>query len=159
MQHDSSNVAMYAVVLCLPLLVWVVSRPVVWQRVRPRLAPYAKRVWAALLEREGPDDLVLQRWALIRLDQLRHDLERVRRLLADDAWMTATRQTGNRLAYEHLLHDVREAEATAAAYGPVEDSAAVAAPTPRPLPRLTFAPVETRTNVEVLELGPTGRWF
>ncbi len=155
--QQPSDVIAYAVVLCLPLLAWVISRPPVWTPLRARVDPYALRLWDQLVEREEPDERVLRRWAFIRLEQLRNDLERVRLRVADDEWMTATRQTGNRLAHERLIHDVRAAEIVAAAYGPVEQPVVVAAPTPRALPRLTLSAPMARSTIEVMEFGPPRR--
>ncbi len=42
-----------------------------------------------------------------RRQRLCADLRRVEHLIATDTWMSATRQLGNRLAYEQLLDDLR----------------------------------------------------
>ena len=157
MEQPNDTVA-YIAVLCLPFVAWLVSRPPVWSRLRPRLEPGLVRLRQQLTETEEPDEGVLRSWAVKRLEQLVGDLERVRRLLSDDAWMTATRQVGNRLAYERLTRDVREAEVAAAAFGPVNLPVQQAAPTPVGVPRpVSYAPAPASV-VEIIEFGPTGRW-
>jgi hypothetical protein len=159
MQENVADAVAFTVVFALPFTAWVISRPPVWRRVRAWLEPLARRLWAQLAQPDEPDESLLRQWALSRLEQLRAHLERVRRLILDDEWMTATRQTANRIAHERLIHDVREAELAVAAYGPVETFEAAAAPTPRALPRLTFAAPAAGKAVEVMEFGPSGRWL
>ena len=160
MQEHVSDAYAFLAVMCLPLLVWVVSRPPVWARVRAHLEPVAVRLWQQLVVPEPPDQAVLRRWAAERLEQLRAHLERVRRLILDDEHMTATRQVGNRMAHERLVRDVREAEEALAAFGPVEPWLVPAAPTlvpMRPARSAYLAPVSS--VVEVIEFGPSGRWI
>ena len=158
MQENVGDAYAFLVVLCAPFLVWIASRPPIWKRLRPRLEPVARWLWLEVVEPEQPDPEVLRRWALVRLEELRGHLERVRRLILDDEWMTATRQCANRLAYDHLIADVRGAEAAVLAYGLVVPAVASAAPTPRAVPRLAFSPAPVRPVVEVIEFGPRGRW-
>jgi hypothetical protein len=159
MQEHVGDVVAFFVMLCLPLIVWVVSRPPVWRRLRPRLERVAIALWRQLVQPDEPDQEALRRWAVLRLEQLRHHLERVRRLIVDDEWMTATRQTANRMAYEHLVRDVREAETTASAFGPVEPWLAPAAPSPLATSRFSFTAPAQRPAVEIIEFGPRGRWI
>lgn len=159
MQEHVSDVVAFFVVVFLPLLVWVVSRPPVWFRLRTRLDPLGVRLWEQLVDRDEPDEQVLRQWAVQRLERLQGHLGRVRRLILDDEWMTATRQTANRLAHEHLVRDVREAEAAVAAFGPVEPWLAPAASTSLSAPRLTFTAPAARSAIEVIEFGPRGRWI
>ena len=159
MQENVGDAYAFLVVLCAPFLVWVVSRPPIWTRLRPRLEPVAIRLWQQVVEQEQPDQDVLRRWAVDRLEQLRGHLERVRRLILDDEHMTATRQVGNRMAHERLVRDVRDAEAAVLAYGLVERRGPQAAPTPRSLPRLAFSAPAVGPVVEVIEFGPSGRWL
>lgn len=68
--------------------------------------------WAAERVGEDADDpdhdhLAADLVVVLRRERLVRDLQRVQHLVATDAWMSATRQIGNRLAYEQLLHDVR----------------------------------------------------
>ena len=156
MQENVADAVAFSVMMVLPFVAWIVSRPPVWRVVRRWLEPLGRRLWHQLVQPEEPDEQALRQWAVLRLEQLQEHLARVRRLILDDAWMTATRQTANRIACEHLVHDVREAEAAVAAFGPVE---VPAAPTPFAAPRLTFAAPAAGSTVEVMEFGPVGRWF
>jgi len=155
MQEQASDAYAFLAVMCLPVLIWIISRPPLWSRLRPRLEPAVVRLWQQIVEPEQPDLEVLRRWTAVRLEQLQGHLERVRRLISDDEWMTATRQVANRMAHEHLVRDVREAEATLEGFGPVEPEAAVWLPTSR----LAFSAPPTRSVVEVIEFGPSGRWL
>ncbi|SEP77531.1 hypothetical protein [Microlunatus flavus] len=155
MQHAGDAVT-FVVVLCLPVAVWLISRPWAWERIRPYARRFGLRIWGQLVVDEEPDPATLQRWAVERLGRLRTDLERVRRLLLDDEWMSATRQVGNRLAYERLVVDVRRAEAQVPA-ALVPDVAA--APTPVAAPRFAFVAPSGQPSVEVIEFGPAGRWL
>ena len=159
MQEHLGDAVAFVVVMFLPPIAWTLSRPPVWRRLRPRLEPLAVRLWEQLVDREQPDDEVLRLWAALRLEQLRGHLERVRRLILDDEWMTATRQTANRLAHVRLVRDVREAEVALSAFGPVPPVAAPAALTPLAAPRLAFSAPVNRSVVEVIEFGPSGRWI
>ena len=158
MQEHSSDVVAFCVVLLLPLAAWVVSRPPLWLRVRARLGPFGVRLWRQLSVPEPPDEDQLRRWAEQRLEQLQHHLERVRRLILDDAWMTATRQVANRLAHEHLVRDVHAAEAAVAVFGPVAAWMVPTGPTLMAVPRFANAAPAPRATVEVIEFGPRGRW-
>ena len=159
MQENVGDAYAFLVVLCAPFLVWVISRPPIWRRLRPRLQPVAMRLWLQVVEQEQPDEDVLRRWALVRLEQLRGHLERVRLLILDDEWMTATRQCANRMAHAHLVRDVAAAEAAVLAYGPIEPVFAPAAASPFASPRLAFSAASSRPVVEVIEFGPGGRWL
>ncbi len=159
MQENVSDAYAFLAVLCLPFLGWVLSRPPVWLRVRTRLDPVAVRVWHQVVEQEQPDEEVLRRWAGMRLEQLRGHLERVRRLILDDEWMTGTRQVGNRMARDRLVLDVREAELALSAFGPVEPVIVLAAPTPISAPQFAYSAPAARSVVEVIEFGPSGRWL
>jgi hypothetical protein len=159
MQEHVSDAYAFLVVVCLPLVAWVVSRPPVWRRVRARLGPVAWRLWRALVQAEEPDEEALRRWAAVRLAGLRGHLERVRLLVLDDEHMTATRQVGNRMAHERLVRDVREAELALMAFGPLEPAAAPVAVLPLAQTRLVYSPPPARPVVELIEFGPRGRWI
>ena len=162
MQEHVSDAYAFLAVMCLPLLVWVISRPPAWSRIRARLEPLGVRVWQQLVVPEPPDRAVLHRWAALRLEQLRSHLERVRRLVLDDEHMTATRQVGNRMAHERLVRDVREAEDALAVFGPVEPWLTPAAwtPTPTPMRPAQYAYHSPASSVvEMIEFGPSGRWI
>jgi len=145
----------FAVVMVVPVLVWIVSRPWVWKHLAAILRPLGVRVWRQVVVDDSPDPATLLRWAQQRLARLRADLERVRRLLLDDEWMSGTRQVGNRLAYERLVVDVREAERQV----PAAALEVPAAPSPVSAPRFTFAAPSTQPAVEMIEFGPSGRWL
>jgi len=158
MQEHASDAYAFLAVMCLPVVVWIVSRPPLWKRLRPRLEPAAARLWQQIVEPQPPDPEVLRSWAAVRLEQLRGHLERVRRLILDDEWMTATRQVANRMAHEHLVRDVREAEVALEAFGPLEPVWAVAAQTSPAASRFAYSAPAARSVVEVIEFGPGGRW-
>lgn len=157
-QHVSDAYAFLAV-MCLPLLVWVISRPPLWSRIRLHLEPVAVRLWQELVTPEPPDESVLRQWAAVRLEELQRHLERVRRLILDDSWMTATRQVANRMAHERLVRDVREADEALSAFGPSEPEVALATPTSLAASRFAFSAPAARSVTEVIEFGPTGRWL
>jgi hypothetical protein len=159
MQEHVSDAYAFLVVLCLPVVVWIISRPPLWSRLRPRLEPVAARLWQQIIEPQQPDPTILRSWATMRLEQLRSHLERVRRLILDDEHMTATRQVGNRMAHERLLRDVREAEVVLEAFGPLEPASAIPVATRPAAPRLAFSAPAARPVVEVIEFGPTGRFL
>lgn len=159
MQENAGDAYAFIAVMCLPLVVWIISRRPIWRRIRPRLEPVAVRLWQQLIQPEQPDLEVLREWAAVRLEQLQGHLERVRGLVLDDEWMTATRQVANRMAHEHLVRDVHEAEAALERFGPLEPAVAFTAPTQLAAPRLAFSAAPARSVVEVIEFGPSGRWL
>ena len=159
MQEQAGDAYAFIAVMFLPVLVWIVSRPPLWARIRPRLQPVAARLWQQLLQPEPPDLEVLCRWAAIRLQQLQGHLERVRRLILDDEWMTATRQVANRMAHERLLRDVREAEDTLTELDPFGALTGAASPAFAASSRLAFSAAPPQRVVEVIEFGPSGRWL
>jgi hypothetical protein len=68
--------------------------------------------WAAARTEADPeesddDHLAADLVVVLRRERLVRDLQRVQHLVATDTWMSATRQIGNRMAYEQLLHDIR----------------------------------------------------
>lgn len=154
MDHALDAIA-FAVAMVLPVLVWVVSRPWVWKHLDAFLRPVGVRVWRQMVVDDTPDPATLLRWAQERLARLRADLERVRRLLLDDEWMSGTRQVGNRLAYERLIDDVREAERQV----PAAELEVPAVPTPVGAPRFAFVAPNAQPAVEMIEFGPSGRWL
>src|SRR5512133_2826899 len=80
---------------------------------RPRgvVVRLAKRVgdWATAHRQptEEWDPEEQQLWLVERRRKLCADLRRVEHLLATDTWMSATRQRGNRIAYNRLVDDLR----------------------------------------------------
>lgn len=81
-------------------------------RARRLLAPHAQRAWLWMSEHLRPEeelDPVLEAvLAARRREQLCGHVERLRRVIATDEHMSATRQIGNRLAYASLLCDLAE---------------------------------------------------
>jgi hypothetical protein len=69
------------------------------------------RLGGAILDMlSKPDDVDQEAEELSRAarrERLCADLRRVEHLIATDTWMSATRQLGNRLAYEQLLDDLK----------------------------------------------------
>ena len=62
MQEHVSDAYAFLAVMCLPLLVWAISRPPIWSRIRARLEPLSVRMWQQLIVPEPPNSAVLQRW-------------------------------------------------------------------------------------------------
>jgi hypothetical protein len=79
-------------------------------RFRSFIGQYLRRRWARVLERLDPpseqDEVAQEMRLVIRGDKLRADVRRVQRLLLTDEWMPATRQVGNRIAYEWLVREL-----------------------------------------------------
>lgn len=75
------------------------------------LARLGARALERLTDPDDPDDPVAEHAAelaaVLRRERLLRDLQRVQHLVATDAWMSAVRQIGNRMAHEQLLHDLR----------------------------------------------------
>lgn len=89
---------------------------------------------------------------MVRGDRLRADVRRVERLLVVDATMPATRQMGNRIAYEWLLRELDRYRGEVADRLPEAWNLAGDAPVTRSL----GAPSTHRPavpQVEVLEIG------
>lgn len=80
--------------------------------------PFARRIASKLLSRLGAwamdrarpepefDQLADDLSKVLRRERLRADIERLQRVIATDMSMSATRQLGNRLAYEWVLRDL-----------------------------------------------------
>ena len=96
----------YVVVSGLFIVLALLSRPVSW-RVLARFATWFDGRVA--VRHSGVDDPDRDDDALLmyRRDRLCADLRRIEHLLATDAWMSATRQLGNRLAYDQLVDELR----------------------------------------------------
>ena len=73
-------------------------------RLTRRVGDWVRTHWARTEEWDQDEhDL----WMMERRSRLCADLRRVEHLLATDAWMSATRQRGNRIAYNRLVDDLR----------------------------------------------------
>jgi len=109
------------------------------------LGPYfrrlADRAWEHLNRPEELDPEVEELMIIRRRQQLEGHIERLRRILATDSTMSATRQSGNRLAYALLL---RELERTP-----------LLMPTLVPTRTVNVVDYDTRrgSSVEILEVG------
>jgi hypothetical protein len=103
MLHLDEYLIAFALFVVLPLL----TRPGSW-RVLGRLATRVDD-WAIARGKrtDDPDRDDEDLWLMYKRDKLSADLRRVERLLATDTWMSATRQLGNRLAYDQLIDELR----------------------------------------------------
>jgi hypothetical protein len=104
---DMTELSESLVVLVLIVALVLITRPV-GRRALGRLGR-GVRGWAMshferAEERDSDED---QLWLMERRRKLCADLQRVEHLLATDAWMSATRQRGNRIAYLRLVDDLR----------------------------------------------------
>jgi hypothetical protein len=83
-----------------------------WPVTRRILVAWLERLWARVEERMSVDaevdELAEEMYWVLRRQRLSSDIERLRRLIATDSAMSATRQLGNRLAYEWLLRELRD---------------------------------------------------
>jgi hypothetical protein len=104
---DMTELSESLVVFVLIVALVLITRPV-GRRALGRLGR-GVRGWATshferAEERDSDED---QLWLMERRRKLCADLQRVEHLLATDAWMSATRQRGNRIAYLRLVDDLR----------------------------------------------------
>jgi hypothetical protein len=144
------------VVYGLVVLLLVLFRIPVTQRLLVSLArrgsDWAKTHYVRAEERDPDEDAM---WLMERRRQLCADLRRVEHLLATDTWMSATRQRGNRLAYNQLVDDLRRMPvAVSTIFEPQTFdpwNASAIEPSYRRLPSDGFRPQSP--TVEVLEIG------
>lgn len=97
---------------------------------------------------EADEDEAHARLELVRVlreERLLTDLERVRHLVATDTYMSATRQLGNRMAYEQLLAETRDFAAQPAPLPPYRAWA---------IERVELATTRRQPEIETLDL----RW-
>jgi hypothetical protein len=101
------DVGSWAIVALAFLVLPLASRPSV-QRLAVALAERTEE-WAkargAAKDRLDPEQEKLWQWTKRR--RLCAAVDRIERLIATDAWMSATRQLGNRLAYRQLVDELR----------------------------------------------------
>ena len=97
-----------AVYASLPLLVRPATRRAVG-RLAERFLDWSagRRARARDRDRDEEEEYVEQVRQMHRREKLCADLRRVEHLVATDAYMSATRQLGNRLAYEQLRDELR----------------------------------------------------
>ena len=86
----------------LPLL----SRPSVRRFVGPPMIRLGSWTVERLRPRDEPDEEADELSKVLRREQLGAEVQRLRRILATDASMSATRQIANRLAYRQLLREL-----------------------------------------------------
>ena len=118
-----------------------------------------KRLGSWFLDRfsspEVVDEVAEEMRAVIRADRLQADLRRLRRIVATDAAMSATRQLANRMAYAWLVDEYERH--CREGYPIFTETALVRVDTPAPGDRWRQpAPVRYATRVpqvEVLEIG------
>jgi len=92
----------------------------------------------------------------LRRERLQADVRRLQHLLATDEWMSATRQMGNRLAYDWLVRELdRNTRSTSPLF--VSDDTYGNWDVPGPLepttPRSRSQPAQRPAQVEILEIG------
>lgn len=114
--------------------------------------------WARvqLIPEPEPDPLALDMYRARQREKLYADIARLRRILATDEEMSATRQLGNRIAYDWLLNEferTRHVVGSVYLYDVVDDwSTAVAASPVAATPAMVPGP-RSRSTVEVLDIG------
>ena len=121
-----------------------------------RLKPVGERL-AEWVNPPPPFDPVADDLAkALRRERLQADVRRLQHLLATDEWMSATRQMGNRLAYDWL---VRELDRSTRSISPlfVSDDTYGNWDVPEagePItPRVRSQPAQRSPQVEILEIG------
>ena len=92
---------------------------------------------------------------VLRRERLCADLRRVERLIATDTWMSATRQLGNRLAYEQLLDDLRHTPDVLPAIpgiSEINNWTTTASTVQQAFPESGYGP-RNAPKIEILEIG------
>ena len=92
---------------------------------------------------------------VLRRQQLCADLRRIEHLIATDTWMSATRQLGNRLAYEQLLDDLKHTPDVLPAIPgmrEINNWTAYASADRSAIPVIGYGP-RSAPKVEILEIG------
>jgi hypothetical protein len=145
------DVSQWLALVTLFVLLPVLTRPEtvrVLSRLANRLNDWAT-THAAATEEKDEDEVQL--WLVHRRRQLGADLARIEHLLATDSWMSATRQRGNRLAYDQLVDELRRIPDVFEPHSlsPWDPSAVASGPIRFPG---TGYP-QQQSTVEVLEIG------
>jgi hypothetical protein len=101
------DTASWTIVALTFILLPVLAVPAVSRALREQ-AEHANE-WAKAREarKSVPDPEQEKLWAWTKRRQVCAALDRIERLIATDSWMSATRQLGNRLAYQQLLAELR----------------------------------------------------
>jgi hypothetical protein len=102
-QLDGTLVVMTVLIFLLVLTLAMPRRIVV--RIARRVGEWAAAHRRQTEEWDDPEEQQL--WLIERRRKLYADLRRIEHLLATDEWMSATRQRGNRIAYNRLVDDLR----------------------------------------------------
>lgn len=145
---DLSNGHAWVIVLSLPFVVWLLNQTWVRRPLRAAAGPLVARLSARLTRVEEPDPERVELWNAVRRQRLQADLDRIRRLVVTDTWMSATRQLGNRLAYAQLVDELDQIPVADVAFSPWTSPAGV------PLALLTAdAPLPPGSNVEIMDVG------
>lgn len=171
MELDLSELFGWLVVVVVLAMIPVLSAAA--EASRRRLAPHVvrllERAAAAMQPEDEPDPFLEAVRAQLRHQKLVADVQRLRRLVANDMAMSAVRQLGNRIAYASLvaeLEALRDAPADHAVAGPAGLPSAATVPVSRWADELVLSaplPVRGRDDgqrlpaVEVLELGAPRR--
>lgn len=152
MQHPGHWLLLLCIVVVVPLLAtrsaWVRRWAASW------LQRWGSWLWSRMVVEPAADPLAAELYRLRRLERLHADIARLRRILANDIAMSATRQLGNRLAYDWLLNEL--ARIRRLSYNPLDDQIFAgwdAAPSPSTVlvPAGGYTP--QRANVEFLDVG------
>ena len=125
----------------------------------PFVRKHIGRLGGVILDRlNEPRDLDREAEELsrvLRRQQLCADLRRVEHLIATDTWMSATRQCGNRLAYEQLLDDLRHTPDVLPAIPGMSEinSWTTTASTGQPATSVAGYATRSAPKIEILEIG------
>jgi hypothetical protein len=126
---------------------------------RTPLRKQMSRLGGALVDRlSRPGDLdreAVELSQVLRRQRLCADLRRVEHLIATDTWMSATRQLGNRLAYEQLVDDLKHTPDVLPAIPGMSEINNWTASTSTDQPAIPITGYGSRSaaKIEILEIG------
>ena len=142
------------VLIVVPLL--VTRRALVRRLAGERLDRLAHWTREQLFPEPESDPLALDMYLARQREKLYADLARLRRILATDEEMSATRQLGNRIAYDWLLHELdrrRRLGGSIVAYDALDDWSTAVAPSPVAATPAMMSGPRSRSTVEVMDIG------